>query len=460
MQILQELGTISPRVLWDVPPQRVEAPTRQFITFRNLFLMVELTIHEGHMAETDQASEQYVTEQFIRYYASNHQIVEAPPDIRQREFGFLSFGGKSMFRHVSFDDAQQLRRYLRDYGPAHTYFSAAYYKDPRADMAYKGWLGADLVFDIDADHFDLPCQRVHDRWRCRTCGEEGKGHPPETCTECGKAAFEEESWLCEECLDAAKYEAQKLLDILIQDFGFSQSGELSVNFSGNRGYHVHVRSPTIKGMGQPARREVVDYMLGIGLEAEYHGFSKRAVGGGSTLAGGGWRGRSVKALYDFVGHVTPEALKSFKLRKGAVQNILENREEILRLLTERHPSAIKKYVDGKALEKLMEAAVKEQASAVDTVVTTDLRRLIRLPNTLHGKTGWLSKAVPIDDLADYDPLSEAIAFTEGTENVYVRRSPEIRIGDDTYGPYEDEWVELPLAAAMFLLCRKVARVER
>lgn len=412
------------------------------------------------MAETDRATERYVTEQFMRYYASRPQTVEAPPEIRQREFGFLSFGGKSMFRHVSFDDAQLLRRYLMDYGPAHTYFSAAYYKDPRADMAYKGWLGADLVFDIDADHFDLPCQRTHDRWRCRTCGEEGTGHPPETCPGCGKAAFEEENWLCEECLEAANYEAQKLLDILIQDFGFSQSGELGVNFSGNRGYHVHARSPTIRGMGQPARREVVDYMLGIGIEAQHHGFTKRAVGGGSTLAEGGWRGRSVKALYDLVGRASPEILKGLKLGRKAVRDVVENRDEILALLAEQHPSSIKKYVGAKALEKLMDAAVNEQASAVDTVVTTDLRRLIRLPNTLHGKTGWLSQTVPIDDLADHDPLSEALAFTEGTEKVHVRRAPKIRIGDETYGPFEDERVELPMAAAMFLICRKVAGVER
>ncbi len=411
------------------------------------------------MAETDRASEQYVAEQFMRYYATNPQIVEAPTEIRQREFGFLSFGGKSMFRHISFDDVQQIRRYLIDYGPAHTYFSAAYYKDPRADMAYKGWLGADLVFDIDADHFDLPCQRVHDRWSCRTCGKQGTGHPPETCPGCGKATFVEESWLCEECLEAAKYEAQKLLDILIQDFGFSQSGELSVNFSGNRGYHVHVRSPTIKRMGQPARREVVDYMLGIGIEAQYQGFTEKIMGGGSTLAEGGWRGRSVKALYDFVGHASAEVLEGLKLGRRAVKRIQENREQILAQLTKQHPSSIKRFIDGNALEKLMEAAVKEQASAVDTVVTTDLRRLIRLPNTLHGKTGWLSQEVPIDDLADHDPLSDALAFTVGTERVHVGRAPQIRIGDEFYGPFEDERVELPLAAAMFLLCRKVARVE-
>ena len=410
------------------------------------------------MAEPEWGSERYVTEQFLRYYAAGADNVEAPTEIKRREFGFLSFGGRSMFRHIGFDGTQQLRKYLVDYAPAHTYFSAAYYEAPRAAMENKGWLGADLVFDIDADHFDLPCQETHDRWRCRTCGKEGTGHPPETCPSCGKATFKEDGWLCEHCLEAAKYEAQKLLDILIQDFGFSQSSELSVNFSGNRGYHVHVRSPTVKGLDQLARREVVDYIMGIGLEVEFQGFARRAVGGGPTMAEDGWRGRTVKTLYDLIGEVTPEALKELKLGRVATQNILESREEILGLLTENHPSSIVKYIDHKSLDRLMETAVKEQASAIDTVVTTDLRRLIRLPNTLHGKTGWLSQEVPIDELADYDPLSEAIAFKEGAEKVYVGRAPEIRIGYETYGPFEDERVELPLAVALFLLCKKVARV--
>ena len=412
------------------------------------------------MAERGWGSEDYVSEQFKRYYRSGAQRVEAPTEVTRREFGFLSFGGKTMFRHIGFEDTPHLMKYLVDYAPAHTYFSAAYYVDPRASMESKGWLGADLVFDIDADHFDLPCHRVHDRWKCRTCGKEGMGHPPEACPGCGKAAFEEEGWLCERCLQAARFEAQKLLDILVQDFGFSQSGELSTNFSGNRGYHVHVRSTVVKGLGQMARREIVDYIMGIGIQVEHHGLSPRAAGRGPTMADGGWRGRTVKTLYDFIGSVPPEGLKDLKLGRSAAKHIVDDRGEILNLLIEGPPGSIVKYIDNKSLDTLMEAAVKEQASAIDTVVTTDLRRLIRLPDTLHGKTGWLSQRVPIDDLADHDPLSQAIAFTEGTERVRVKRAPTIRIGDETYGPFEDEAVELPLAVAMFLLCKRAARVER
>jgi DNA primase small subunit len=412
------------------------------------------------MAEQDWGSEQYVLEQFGRFYSTGAQNVEAPTEIRQREFGFLSFGGKTMFRHIGFIDTQELRKYLRNYSPAHSYFSAAYYKDPRAPMADKGWAGADLVFDIDADHFDLPCQKIHDSWTCKTCGEAGKGHPPERCPECGKATFTEESWLCGSCLDAAKYEAQKLLDILIQDFGFQASTELSVNFSGNRGYHVHVRSPMAKDLDQLARRETVDYILGIGLEAEYQGLTSRQVGGGSMLGRGGWRGRTIRALYDFVAKSTPEEIKALKLSRNSTRDLVEKKDEILSSLMNQHPSRIVKYIDKKSMEKLLNAAVAEQASAIDTVVTTDLRRLIRLPNTLHGKTGWLTQNVPIEDLPDYDPLTMAVAFREGTEKVYIKRAPEISLLGETYGPFEEETQELPLAVAMFLLCRKAARVVR
>ena len=394
---------------------------------------------------------------FRRHYISRMEEVEAPSAIKQREFGFLFFEGKTMLRHIAFDDVGRLRHHLAENGPAHVYYSSAYYSAPEAEMEWKGWLGADLVFDIDADHIDTPCKADHDRWWCNVCEMTGTGKAPERCPRCGKAAFEEETWLCERCLHAAKYEAQKLLDFLIQDFGF-HSKDLQVNFSGNRGYHVHVKSPHMKSLDQLARREVVDYIMGTGIEPEFHGYSRTSVGL-SALSEKGWRGRMTKALYDYIGRATTDELENLKLGKESARRLLKERNEVLRVLRERHPSHILVYIDPRSLSILMEAAVKEQASAIDTVVTTDLHRLIRLPNTLHGKTGWLSQTIDIDELWDYDPLTSAIAFNEGTATVYIRRAPRFRIGDEKYGPFEEERSELPLAVSIFLLCRKAARLE-
>ena len=47
--------------------------------------------------------------------------------------------------------------YLRTMAPAHAFFSTAYYDDPAAPtMGAKGWAGADLIFDLDADHMLRP----------------------------------------------------------------------------------------------------------------------------------------------------------------------------------------------------------------------------------------------------------------------------------------------------------------
>jgi DNA primase small subunit len=416
--------------------------------------------------ESDWGSPGFVAEQFHRWYLTNARTIPAPTEIKMREFAFLQFGGKTMYRHIGFPDEVAFRRYLAENGPAHSYHSSCYYTRPEADMAGKGWSGADLVFDIDADHFDLPCQHEHDKWKCKSCGEEGTGKPPEIC-KCGKAAFEEETWLCERCLQAAKYETQKLLDILIQDLGFSPANDLVVNFSGNRGYHVHVRNQRIRSLDQSGRREVVDYILGTGIKSEYLGFNLRSKGGRPTLADEGWRGRAGRAVYGFIASTPPEEIKALKLGRKITSLLVNDRDKALAILEESHPSLLLKAVgvgDEDRLmtdvEKIMEIAVKEQAADIDTVVTTDIHRLIRLPNTLHGKTGWQVQTIKLDSLPDYDPLTSAIAFRTGEAKVYVRHAPKVRIGDAEYGPYTQETVTVPLATAIFLLCKKGARIDK
>lgn len=398
----------------------------------------------------------FVKTRFRRFYESESKFVEAPTEILRREFGFLSFEGKTMIRHLSFNNEDQLRSAIVENTPAHVYYSSAYYKNPEAEMDKKGWLGADLVFDIDADHIDTPCKEAHDSWTCKSCGLEGRGRVPQTCSRCGKSSFEEETWLCDRCLEAAKFEAQKLIDILIQDLGFTPL-DLEVNFTGNRGYHVHVKVHKVRKLDQIRRREIVDYITGTGLKAEFHGFS-RIRGGASTIADPGWRGRTAKAVYDYLSEADEASIQGLKLSSQASRNILEEKSEILKVLREEHPSKVLRYIDLKSLQALVEASIKKQASAIDTVVTTDLHRLIRLPNTLHGKTGFMAQRVSLDDFEDYDPLTRAIAFKGDEIRVMVKSAPRFRIGDEILGPFKDEEIDLPVAAAVFLLCRKAARV--
>ena len=83
--------------------------------------------------------------------------------------------------------------------------------------------------------------------------------------------------------------------------------------------------------------------------------------------------------------------------------------------------------------------------------------------SLNGKTGFLVSKLTRDDLDSFDPFHDAIAFNNGQMKVkFLARSPGVprfRIGDETYGPYHGESVELPTAAATFVLCKGVAIIE-
>jgi DNA primase small subunit len=92
---------------------------------------------------------------------------------------------------------------------------------------------------------------------------------------------------------------------------------------------------------------------------------------------------------------------------------------------------------------------------IDTVVTTDLHRLIRMPGTLNGKTGLKATSVALEELESFDPFSESIVF-DGTQKIHVGDTPEVRIKDRRFGPFVDETVEVPLAVAVLLIAKGVA----
>ena len=110
--------------------------------------------------EEEWGSPQFVQQQFKVWYAKNSRTVPSPLDIAHREFAFLTFFGKTMYRHIQFQGIDDLQRYLRQNAPAHSYNSSSYYKDPTADMAKKGWLGADLADPIDSGEIYFEGKKV------------------------------------------------------------------------------------------------------------------------------------------------------------------------------------------------------------------------------------------------------------------------------------------------------------
>jgi DNA primase small subunit len=341
------------------------------------------------------------------------------------------------------------------------YYSSAYYSNPKdQNMNKKGWLGADLVFDIDADHIPTPCKSDHDTWLCLDCKSEGRGFPPESCPSCGKKRLDTKTWVCERCLGTAKDEILKLMDeYLIPDFGLSL-GEIEICFSGHRGYHLHITSKAMRELSNDGRREIADYVRGIGIDFKLQGFKAlglREPPIGPSIQDKGWRGRVARALYSYLNRCDPKELTQVLGSKKVANNICRDKERILRDIADS-PSwwgGLSKEVVER-FNRIAAVAVKEVVCNIDERVTIDIKRLIRYPNSLHGKSGLVARSLSYAELEYFDPLRDAVVFKGEPIKVYVKDVPRIRLGEEEIGPLKDAVVEVPKAIGIYLLCRGAA----
>ncbi len=397
-----------------------------------------------------EADAAYVQKLFKRYYIEKAEEIYVPSRLQEREFGYFTFGEKVMVRHLSFSTPEELREMLIEKAPLHVYNSSAFYKYPRAPMEEKGWLGAELVFDIDADHLKTPCKKNHDFKICKNCLTD---YPVEAerCPKCG-GQLEKVEWVCEKCLESAREEARKLLEILETDFGFKN---IRMAFSGNRGYHVIVSDEEVLDMNQLERKEIIDYITGTGLEARFLGLDKRKVvmDYAPDLGEPGWRGRIARSALEIIMTYSGDELYELTEDEKAYE-VVEEFEKVKDLWMEKPPWNVLKQSTRRFL---LEAAKERAASHIDVVVTQDVHRLIRLGNSLNGKTGLMAKVFDPNYLDEFDPSSDPVALPMDDEiHVKIIRSQEVRLAGFELQPVSKKILRLPIAVAALLLCRGVA----
>ena len=392
-----------------------------------------------------------IKSRFSEYYKKNGSTIVPPPSTEHREFGFLLFAEGMMIRHRSFRQASNLRKFIETTVPSDIYYSAAYYTDPEAPMEKKGWIGSDLIFDIDADHIDTECKRDHDRWLCVQCKTSGHGQMPQSCPNCTGQRLKMETWMCCECLEKAKEEVTRLIRLLNLDFGVDLD-EMQVNFSGHRGYHLHVTSEEVRSLGSKERKEIVDYIIGTGLDMDLLGIydhnGKPTISAAPNLGGLGWKGRIARRMKKILSEADRGELRKIGLKSNIIETIMRTRNEELRSQTWNTIEGAGKQT----WQSIFHRIVLLEAVCIDTVVTTDIHRLIRLPETLNGKTGLRAMRVDIEELPRFNPLKQAVAF-DGVETIHIEEAPRFIIGNNEYGPFSDAYETLPTAAAILLLCK-------
>lgn len=306
-------------------------------------------------------------------------------------------------------------------------------------MDEKKWLGSDLAFDIDANEI-LECvesgKTLQIRF-CKKCGYTVNQQDVRICPVCGfeLAKFDH---VDVQCIDMAKNQALKLVDILRNDFGFTN---ISAAFSGHRGFHVVVElDESHRYMSTDDRREIVSYIkLGEQqikyLLDRFTRISKKSAPLPPRVTDGGIRRRIALALTKYV----EEDVKAY------IQGL---RPSI---------SFVEAQKAFKALLDHMSDILKSISIDIDAKVTIDTTHLIRAPNSINGKTGW--RVIKVEDLNfdSFELNSEELSASNAKIRIKMLINvPEITVIDTKFKFSKGDEVVLEYPYASYFVFKEVA----
>ena len=400
---------------------------------------------------------------FAHWY---HLHPPAMPDrFTRREFGFMLWperpGPPPFFRHRAFPTAEGMRDYLARAGPHSAYYSTAYYDRPgEMKMVDKVWRGAELIFDLDADHL----------------------------AEVEKAKADGNELPLDEQLRLVKRQFIRLLDeFLLGDFGLTES-DLWITFSGGRGYHAHVTEARLMQLGSRERREIVDYITGkfpaergtetpdlsslirtITVDADsFKGRTKKVTQERMAAADApGWPGRVTRTLVETLRTQVLEAdRKQAKKWLTSLEDVGDARASSFldRFDAQALDRIARGYIDqGRTVRSIVHHVLRQSTipmakGETDEPVTADVKRLIRLPGSLHGKSGLRVVTLRRADLDGFDPLRDAVAFGMDPVRIVPRKDQEATLGGERVAVKGGEQVEVPMAHAVFWLARQSGTV--
>lgn len=379
---------------------------------------------------------------FSEFYGSTTpEQIWVPPRLKNREWMFVPWGGAAPDRHRAFLDKPELHSYLTSRSPHSCFHSTAYYTEPQnRKMSEKGWLGADLIFDLDGDH--LP-------------GVSDTDFPTMIETIQGQA------W-------------RLWSEFLEPEFGFKQE-YVQTTFSGHRGFHIHVRDPNLMHLDSNARREIVNYIRGDGIDIQSaltsnSSWGSRAISGMDAVLNklnsisSGEAGKTA-IIDELHGILTTRAksprvqLKSTaKARISELAELADSDDRVNRLRADHKLS-----VFGDVCTPIFWELVKGDSSVVmgtagetDEAVTVDTKRVIRWVGSLHGKSGLQVTEFPLSRLDPegddpFNPLTEAVAF--GSESTMIRALRDdvvAEINGENVTLSEGDMKEVGESLAMFL----------
>ena len=367
----------------------------------------------GVVMVMDMRREETLKSILSEYYRYNSSKIYKPNRIDGREFGFNFFGG-SFKRHIEFKVFEEYVNYVQRMVPKDVYYSIATYREPTRAMNEKGWVNAELPFDLDAEQL------------LKTSDELIKS-----------------GWISQSVYEQIKQRFLYLLEDFIEaDFGLDEKDYMLV-FSGGRGYHIRILVEPYINLDQKLRRQIVEY-VSIGYKPSV---PIKANVFQPFCHDYGWS----RKLFEQIRVMEPSQLEELGLSSD-----LTAKRVISAFRKAKNPSSVRlNRSEFTSMEKLLDFVLGSYTVAVDERVTVDINRLLRAPGTVHGGSGLVCKAITKNDLESFDPFRHASMENVSRKRVHVRRVPfEVIINDESVSPeLNGKEVELNSALAYYVVVR-------
>ena len=380
-----------------------------------------------------------VVVEYFRQYYEKHGEKLADESIVYREVAWGDWESKVVARHRKFNSLS-LKKFLVRVAPAHVSHSLAYYKYPQArDMEAKQLFRADWVFELDADEIIHNCMVNPHRGCERILLARGsRVYPPEVYY-----AFQDIT--------------ADIVYMLKDELGIK---EVSVNFSGNRGFHVRVYDEDWGEILSPrARGEVVRYLEGK-ADPKCLLHYERGELRGPKPSDPSWHGRVAMFFLARLNEGEEELVK-MGLPVGVAKELVSKRTEIIRMVSEGKWS----FADPYTAQEILKYAIESlPAPVIDKKVATDPRHLIRFKNSLHGGTGLIAGEVNLDRILStdyYDPLRDFVFkdyYIPEPIKVKLKEKVKLEIGDVRISGVKGSEVKVPVYAGVFLMLKNLGDI--
>lgn len=301
-----------------------------------------------------------------RYYREEWNIKQVPEyiihSIQEREFGFDHIGRGPNDRYKVFRTPDLLKRFLKVRTPFAAYCSVAFYDKPRRRDR---WTKAELVFDVDAK--DIPV---------RTCECEG---------------------VCEICLNEAREIVLGIIDTLKGDLGLQN---IHVVYSG-RGYHIRVLDNDVMSVNSDVRSQIVKYLVGADVPENEYSLNFEKVSYEHFVIPFGYPNVFTKRVKYAILHLT-ENSELDEVNKKLLKDVIKHRQ----LIELDNWGMFKNKIGPQRYRKVVKGIASMNMSLVDAKVSIDLKRILRLPSSLHSMVSM--KCTEVKNIETFDPFDDAV----------------------------------------------------